>query len=163
MSSTTPSESTIREVLSQFKDPETGRSITQLGQIHQLKCEGDRLDITLGLTTWSAPLWEETRAELAALLIQHFPELKANISLAIHERKPDKLGEIGLSAKTAIAVGSGKGGVGKSSVAAYLATGLVRAGCQVGLMDADVYGPSIPHLLGSSDRPVMLGDRIQPV
>ena len=52
-----------------------------------------------------------------------------------------------------MAVGSGKGGVGKSSLAAYLAYGLRRAGCRVGLMDADVYGPSIPHLLGSRERP----------
>ena len=156
-------ESAIREVLAQFKDPETGRSTLQMGQVHQLKFEGDWLEITLGLTTWSAPLWEETRAELAALLKQHYPGLKTSVELAVHERKPELLGEIGLSAKTAIAVGSGKGGVGKSSVAAYLAIGLARAGCQVGLMDADVYGPSIPHLLGSGDRPVMLGNRIQPV
>jgi ATP-binding protein involved in chromosome partitioning len=163
MNSNIPTETAIREVLSQFKDPETGRSITQVGQVHQLKLEGDRLEITLGLTTWAAPLWDETRAELAALLNQHFPGLKTNIELAIHERKAEALGEIGLSVKSAIAVGSGKGGVGKSSVAAYLATGLVRAGCKVGLMDADVYGPSIPHLLGSNDRPMMLDNRIQPV
>jgi ATP-binding protein involved in chromosome partitioning len=163
MSNQNPTESAIREVLSQFKDPETGRSITQVGQVHELKVEGDRFDITLGLTTWSAPLWEETRAELAALISRHFPSLKTTITLAVHDRKPEKLGEVGLSAKTAIAVGSGKGGVGKSSVAAYLAIGLARAGCQVGLMDADVYGPSIPHLLGSVDRPMMLGNRIQPV
>jgi ATP-binding protein involved in chromosome partitioning len=131
--------------------------------VHDLKFDGDRLDIVLGLTTWSAPLWEETRAELTALLNRHFPNLKTTVELAIHERKPEKLGEIGLTAKSAIAVGSGKGGVGKSSVAAYLALGLARAGCRVGLMDADVYGPSIPHLLGSNDRPVMLGNRIQPV
>jgi ATP-binding protein involved in chromosome partitioning len=158
-----PTESAIREVLAQFKDPETGRGIAQLGQVHELKLEGDRLDITLGLTTWAAPLWEETRAELAALISQHFPALKTTVALGMHERKPEKLGEIGLSAKSAIAVGSGKGGVGKSSVAAYLAAGLARSGCEVGLMDADVYGPSIPHLLGSRDRPMMLGNRIQPV
>ena len=85
------------------------------------------------------------------------------MELAVHRRKPEKLGEIGLAAKTVVAVGSGKGGVGKSSIAAYLACGLRRAGCEVGLMDADVYGPSIPHLFGSRERPQMIGDRIQPV
>jgi ATP-binding protein involved in chromosome partitioning len=158
-----PDETNIRDALSQFRDPETGRSITQLGQLHALNLERDQLAVTLGLTTWSAPLWEETRNELASFLSRRFPSLKANIELAVHERKPEKLGDVGLAAKTTIAVGSGKGGVGKSSVAAYLAIGLVRAGCRVGLMDADVYGPSIPHLLGSTDRPVMLGNRIQPV
>ena len=63
------------------------------------------------------------------------------------------MGEMGLAVKNAIAVGAGKGGVGKSSIAAYLAYGLARAGSLVGLMDADVYGPSIPHLLGTNDDP----------
>ena len=53
-----------------------------------------------------------------------------------------------MTAKTVIAVGSGKGGVGKSTVSAVIAVGLTRAGCRVGLLDADVYGPSIPHLFG---------------
>jgi ATP-binding protein involved in chromosome partitioning len=163
MSNQNITESTVREAISQFKDPETGRNVAQSGQLHALKLDGDRLEITLGLTTWASPLWEETRAELAGLLGQRFPELKTTVTVAVHERKPEKMGEIGLSAKTVIVVGSGKGGVGKSSVAAYLACGLARAGCQVGLMDADVYGPSIPHLLGSRDRPVMLENRIQPV
>ena len=62
-----------------------------------------------------------------------------------------------------IAVGSGKGGVGKSTIAASLAVGLKRAGCKVGLMDADVYGPSIPHLLGIQGQPEMIDDKIKPI
>ena len=62
-----------------------------------------------------------------------------------------------------IAVGSGKGGVGKSTIAAALALGLARAGSKVGLMDADVYGPSIPHLLGVNRRPEVVENRIQPI
>jgi ATP-binding protein involved in chromosome partitioning len=68
-----------------------------------------------------------------------------------------------LTAKSVIAVGSGKGGVGKSTIAASLAVGLKRAGAQVGLMDADVYGPSIPHLFGASEQPEVLENKIQPV
>ncbi len=75
----------------------------------------------------------------------------------------EKIGEIDLAAKSVIAIGSGKGGVGKSSIAAFLAYGLSRAGCKVGLLDADVYGPSIPHLIGAQGRPEMRGNRIQPV
>ena len=62
-----------------------------------------------------------------------------------------------------IAVGSGKGGVGKPTVAANLALGLVALGHKVGLMDADVYGPNIPLMMGISDRPEAMGDRIQPL
>ncbi len=158
-----PTDNAVRAVLAEFKDPETGRSITQLEQVHGLRLEDQRLAVTLGLTTWSAPLWEQTRAELAEHLRKRFPSLDVTVELAVHQRKPEKLGEIGLAAKTVVAVGSGKGGVGKSSIAAYLAYGLRRAGCQVGLMDADVYGPSIPHLLGSHERPQIVADRIQPV
>jgi ATP-binding protein involved in chromosome partitioning len=73
------------------------------------------------------------------------------------------LGQIGLTAKSVIAVGSGKGGVGKSTIAASVALGLARAGSRVGLMDADVYGPSIPHLLGVNRRPEVIENRIQPI
>jgi ATP-binding protein involved in chromosome partitioning len=153
----------IRDLLAQFQDPETGRSITQLQQIRQLKLEDTRLSLTLGLTTHSALLWNDTRAELIALLRTRFPQLDVTVDLAVHQRPAEKMGEIGLAAKSVIAVGSGKGGVGKSSIAAYLAYGLCRAGCKVGLMDADLYGPSIPHLIGVTQRPQIIGDRIQPV
>ncbi len=156
-------EVAVRAALAKFQDPETGRSIVQLEQVHALRLEGQRLTITLGLTTWAAPLWEATRAELAAHLSRQFPNLQVTVELAVHQRKPEKLGEIGLAAKSVIAVAAGKGGVGKSSVAAYLACGLRRAGCTVGLMDADVYGPSIPHLFGSHRQPEIYEDRIQPV
>ena len=158
-----PAESDVRTALAEFKDPETGRSVTQLEQIHGLKLKGQRLAVTLGLTTWSAPLWEQTQAELAEYLRKRFPDLDVTVELAVHQRKPEKLGEIGLAAKTVVAVGSGKGGVGKSSIAAYLACGLRRAGCQVGLLDADIHGPSIPHLLGSRQQPKIVDERIQPV
>ena len=62
-----------------------------------------------------------------------------------------------------IAVGAGKGGVGKSSIAAYLACGLARCGAKVGLMDADVYGPSIPHLFGINETPRLVEGKIQPI
>jgi ATP-binding protein involved in chromosome partitioning len=162
MSDHHPTEDAIRAALADFKDPETGRSVAQLGQIHDRHLDGQHLSVTLGLTTWSAPLWEQTRRELADRLKKCFPELDIVVKTAVHQRKPEKLGEIGLAAKTVVAVGSGKGGVGKSSIASYLACGLRRAGCEVGLLDADVYGPSIPHLLGSHEKPNIIADRIQP-
>ncbi len=158
-----PTESAVRNALAEFRDPETGRNITQAEQVHALRLDGRQLSVTLGLTTWAAPLWESIRAELTEHLRQRFPGLEVAVELSVHERKPEKLGEVGLAAKTIVAVGSGKGGVGKSSIAAYLACGLSRAGCQVGLLDADLYGPSIPHLFGSDGRPQIVNDRIQPV
>jgi ATP-binding protein involved in chromosome partitioning len=154
----------ILDALAELKDPETGRSVTQQGQVRDIELSPDRLSLTLALSTHSAPLWQQTREECVELLRRRFPALKQiDVALAIHPRPPEKLGEIGLSAKSVIAVGSGKGGVGKSTLAASLAYGLKRAGAVVGLMDADVYGPSIPHLIGVNRRPEIVDKKIQPI
>jgi ATP-binding protein involved in chromosome partitioning len=154
----------IRKALDEFQDPETGRGIVRLGQVHDLHLEDGRLSITLGLTTYAAPIWQETRADLIEFVHSRIPQLaEVQVELVVHDRPAEKIGEIGLTAKSVIAVGSGKGGVGKSTIAATIAYGLARAGSKVGLMDADVYGPSIPHLLGANQRPTLSRNRIQPV
>src|SRR5262249_46861492 len=117
----------------------------------------------LGLTTWSRLVWEEARQEAERLLRDHLPGAEVTVRVEEHQRPPDRIGEIGLTAKSVIAVGSGKGGVGKSTIAASIAYGLKNSGSGVGLMDADVYGPSIPHLLGVHDRPYLENNRLQPV
>ena len=164
MSDTLVDQSTVQSVLEAFLDPESGRSVTQLEQVHDLELTGADLSLKLGLTTFSAPIWEETRSNLEQQLRDAAPALRnIEIELVEHERPPMELGEIKLTSKAVIAVGSGKGGVGKSTMAAVLAYGSKNAGCTVGLMDADVYGPSIPHLLGVEGRPHIENNRIQPV
>jgi len=154
----------VEAALADFQDPETGRSVLSMEQVRDIELADGKLSLTLALTTHSAPLWKETQAALEHLLRSRFPQLSGvTVTLAIHHRPPEKLGQIGLTAKSVIAVGSGKGGVGKSTIAAVLALGLARSGCKVGLMDADVYGPSIPHLLGVNRRPEVVENRIQPI
>ncbi len=154
----------VEKALDEFKDPELGRSVVALGQVHDLKAENGKIRLTLGLTTFSAPLWKQTQAEAAGLLRSRFRGLSdVTVDLTLHERPAEKIGQIGLAAKSVVAVGSGKGGVGKSTVAAFLARGLSRAGSKVGLLDADVYGPSIPHLIGATQSPTVAEGRIRPV
>jgi ATP-binding protein involved in chromosome partitioning len=154
----------VEKVLNDFTDPETGRGIVTLEQVRDLALDGDQLSLTLELTTFAAPLWKQTRADLIEHVKNRLPQLKqVDVDLDVHERPPQKLGEVGLAAKAVVAVGSGKGGVGKSTIAAAIAVGLSRSGAKVGLMDADVYGPSIPHLLGTDQRPTMVDEKIQPV
>ncbi|MEX2139755.1 MAG: Mrp/NBP35 family ATP-binding protein [Pirellulales bacterium] len=156
-------EAAVRAVLADFKDPETGRSVMQMEQVRDLRVADDRVSLTLALTTHSAPLWKETQRDVVELLRTGLPQVKAiDVQLAIHERPAPRQGEFGLAAKSIIAVGSGKGGVGKSTIAASVALGLARAGSKVGLMDADVYGPSIPHLLGVQQMPPPDGNRLMP-
>ena len=154
----------VEAALADFADPETGRKAFQQEQIRDLQLSGSTLSLTFGLTTWAAPVWQDVEAALKEQLRSRLPQLTAvNVKRVVHERAPHPLGEIGLRAKSVIAVGSGKGGVGKSTMAASIAVGLKRAGAKVGLMDADVYGPSIPHLFGVSGRPQIVDEKIQPV
>lgn len=157
-------QSAIEAALAGFLDPESGRNVVQMGQVSEVKVAGDRLSLTLGLTSHSAILWEETRDEFVALLRKRFPQLTTvDVKLVEHVRPPQKLGQIGLTAKSVIAVGSGKGGVGKSTIASSIALGLQRAGSKVGLMDADVYGPSIPHMLGANGKGEIVEGKIKPI
>ena len=156
-------EPAVRNALAGFQDPETGRSAVQLEQIHQVQLRDGKLSVTLGLTTWAAPLWNEIRDDLSTLLTSRFPGQAVEVHVEEHRRPAEPSGQLGLTAKSVIAVGAGKGGVGKSSIAAYLACGLARAGAKVGLMDADVYGPSIPHLFGINETPRLVDGKIQPV
>ncbi len=157
-------QSEVFEVLRDCLDPELGRSLVLLGQVRQVEVSGGRLSVVIGLPTFAAPIWEELRMEFTQKLRRAFGQLpEVEVVLEAVDRAPEKLGVVGLSAKSVVAVGSGKGGVGKSTVAALLAQGLGRAGCRVGLLDADVYGPSIPHLLGVHQQPIVVNDRLQPV
>jgi ATP-binding protein involved in chromosome partitioning len=154
----------VHQALATFPDPETGRSALQGDQIRDIQVSDGVVSLTLALSTHSAPLWVETQQALEQTLRAALPQVSAvRITRVVHDRPAVKLGEIGLTAKSVIAVGSGKGGVGKSTIAASLAVGLQRAGCVVGLMDADVYGPSIPHLLGIQGQPEMIDNKIRPV
>ncbi|MDX1962172.1 MAG: Mrp/NBP35 family ATP-binding protein [Pirellulales bacterium] len=158
-----PDQSAIRTALSDYKDPETGRPLGQ-DQIRDIELTGTSLTVTVGLATYVAPLWEDAQAEIAALLRQKFADLSSvTVRIAPHQRPALPQGPLGLTVKSVIAVGSGKGGVGKSTIAASIALGLAQAGCEVGLMDADVYGPSIPHLFGVKTMPEPQGGRLQPV
>ncbi len=154
----------VEKVLADLKDPETGRSLARMEQIRHIGIDARGVEVSLGLTTWSSLLWDETRAEAERLLLEKLPAAtNVNVRVVEYVRPPERIGEIGLTAKSVIAVGSGKGGVGKSTIAASLAYGLKNSGAAVGLMDADVYGPSIPHLLGVNERPHLENNRLQPI
>lgn len=144
---------TIEAALAPLVDPETGRPMAKMEQIRDIAVHPKQADVRLALTNWARPLWDDVHKEAESLLREALPDdTVIHVRIVEHERPPEKIGQIGVAAKSVIAVGSGKGGVGKSTVAASIAYGLKNAGAAVGLMDADVYGPSIPHLLGATER-----------
>jgi ATP-binding protein involved in chromosome partitioning len=162
--STIPDQASVTAVLAGVADPESGRPLTEMGQVRRITAAADAIAVTVGLTTHAAILWPATRGRIEELLRSRFPSVPSvTVTIEPHDRPPTKLGQIGLEAKSVIAVGSGKGGVGKSTIAASIAIGLARAGSHVGLLDADVYGPSVPHLLGLSGRPQVDNGKIVPM
>ena len=167
-------EMQVLERLRNLRDPEIGRSLGEMGMISSAVIgAGNSITVTIDLPTPAYPRQERITAAVTSAIRESMPDAgPIEISFISNVRGKMSGGSIGLRAKNVIAVGSGKGGVGKSTVAATLAFGLKSLGCKVGLMDADVYGPSIPHMVGSHGMPVAVKhttatgeeiERIEPV
>ena len=156
----TPDTSKIQTILAKINDPETGRSIESTKQIKSIDANDKRIRVEIGLTSFSRPLQTDFQAAIEEALKSTFPNVEVAIELVDHHRPPMPLGTVGLTSKAVIAVGSGKGGVGKSTSSTAMAIALHRAGCNVGLLDTDVYGPSIPHLTGVRGQVMKDGDKI---
>jgi ATP-binding protein involved in chromosome partitioning len=144
----------VRSIVSQIEDPELGRTLDELRMVGEVVAEGAVITVHVDLPTPAYPHPERIESRIRERID---PLLDEGQTLAVkfnqRVRGKDAGGRVGLKIHNIIAVGSGKGGVGKSTVAAALACGLHSFGCRVGLMDADVYGPSIPHMLGATGRP----------
>ena len=144
----------IRSLVNEIIDPELERTLGDLRQIRDIRCENDTITVDIELLTPAYPEPGRLQSRIEEQLSTVVADGQTlNVTLHPTVRGNDAGGRIGLSVHNVIAVGSGKGGVGKSTVAAALACGLKSFGCQVGLMDADVYGPSIPHMLGAEGQP----------
>ncbi len=163
--SSTLSEQDVLDALKGVKDPDIQRDLVDLGMVRNIQIGDGTLDLTINLTTPACPLKAKIEGDVRQALASRLgTDLKVNVHMASEVRGKGiaEKGDIP-GVKNVIAVGSGKGGVGKSTMAAAIAYGLQAHGSKVGLMDADVYGPSVPHLVGASGRPMARGDRIQPI
>ncbi|MCA9053234.1 MAG: Mrp/NBP35 family ATP-binding protein [Planctomycetaceae bacterium] len=152
---TPPTAEQLRTAISDLNDPEIGRSLAALDMLKSVDVAGERATIEIQLPTPAYPARERIAEVIAGRISERFPGLAADVRFSAQVRGKHTGGTIGLNAANIIAVGSGKGGVGKSTVAATLAYGLLRSGAKVALLDADVYGPSIPHLVGLKGQPVI--------
>jgi ATP-binding protein involved in chromosome partitioning len=158
-------ERAVIEALRGVKDPDIGRDLVDLGMIKDIKIGDGTVSLTVNLTTPACPLKAQIERDVRGALQSRLPgewNFHITMSAEVRGKGITETGDIP-GIKNVIAVGSGKGGVGKSTMAAAIAYGLRSYGTSVGLMDADVYGPSIPHLVGATGRPMARGERIQPI
>lgn len=147
-------EQSVRAAVSQLRDPEIGRALGELSMVRSVQINGTSVDISIELPTPAYP-GPDRLSTAISVAVGSLGATSTHVHFSSIVKGKGSGGAIGLDVKNVIAVGSGKGGVGKSTVAASLALGLKHFGAKVGLMDADVYGPSIPHLVGAKGTPVI--------
>ncbi len=165
MSEAAITESKILDALRSVMDPDLRRDIVSLNFIRNMKIEGGTVSFDVNLTTPACPVKDRLREQSRQAVLDRVPGVKdVRVNMTAEVRRPPapETGRI-RGVKNIIAVGSGKGGVGKSTVAANIAASLARSGAKVGLLDADIYGPSIPIMMRSKDEPEIKDQVIQPV
>uniref|UniRef100_A0A7J3UZZ2 Iron-sulfur cluster carrier protein n=1 Tax=Candidatus Methanosuratincola petrocarbonis (ex Vanwonterghem et al. 2016) TaxID=1867261 RepID=A0A7J3UZZ2_9CREN len=168
----------IMDALSKVVDPEIDIDIVALGMVRGVTVEGDKVSVTLALTSESCPLVDRIKDDVESVIkglggvssvsietdIMNEEEKSALLEKLKEKRKtlpmPGKLPKHGI--KRILAILSGKGGVGKSSVTSLIAVGMQRRGLKVGVLDADITGPSIPKIFGVNEVPFVLEGKIIP-
>src|SRR5258707_995853 len=157
-------ESRVLDALKVVKDPDLGRDIVSLGFIKDLKITGDRVAFTIELTTPACPVKDQMRDQARAAVLQlGVAQVDVQMSARVREAADPGAGRAALPGiKNVIAVGAGKGGVGKTTVAVNLAIALAKCGSKVGMIDGDIYGPNVPLMLGIKTQLTTDGQKIIP-
>jgi ATP-binding protein involved in chromosome partitioning len=147
-------EATIIDALRNVQEPELGRDIVSLDMVKSIGIDGTNVSFTIELTTPACPLKDEIESN-ARRAIQDLGATDVAITWGAMVRRaaPRQAEQLLPNVKNVIAVASGKGGVGKSTVSVNLAVALAQAGAAVGLLDADITGPNIPMMLGVDGQP----------
>lgn len=150
----------VLKALGNVDDPDLGKDLVTLNMIKDIEIDGNNVSFTVELTTPACPMKEmieKACINAITLLVSKDAVVTVNMSSRVNTKRKDN--ELLLpGVKNIIAVASGKGGVGKSTVSVNLALGLAQQGAKVGLLDADIYGPSVPIMLGIRDERPMMTD-----
>ena len=159
----TLNEELVLGALGQVQEPELGRDLVSLGMVKELRIEGANVGFTLELTTPACPLRDQIERE-ARQAVEALPGVAA-VQIQFTANVPTdgkSRGRIDRPIRNAVAVASGKGGVGKTTVAVNIAVSLARAGARVGLLDADIYGPNVPTMMGVDHMPTPRDNKMIP-
>lgn len=174
---TTLNQETIVQALSRVDDPEIGKPITELDMVRSIKITGSDVAVVVSLTIAGCPMKDRITANVRAALeeIPGIGTVTVSTDVMTDEQRTQLRQKLRGSAPEAVipftqpgnttrifAVSSGKGGVGKSSMTVNLACEFARRGLSVGIVDADIYGHSVPGMMGASERPTAIDDMILP-
>ena len=159
-------EGNVLEALRGVKDPDLHRDIVTLKFVKDVVITGNDLSLTIELTTPACPVREELKSASEKALresIDGVGNVQITMTSNVMQHEHAHRGAILQGVRNTIAVASGKGGVGKSTIAANLAVALAMDGAAVGLVDLDIYGPSMPLMMGIKKRPGMSGQKLLPI
>ncbi|HEV2137255.1 MAG TPA: Mrp/NBP35 family ATP-binding protein [Nitrososphaerales archaeon] len=159
-----PRPDDVLKALAGVKDPELGKDLVTLHMVEAVTVEDGIVSFTLNLTTPACPLRTrlEESAKSAVAGLQGVKEVRMKTGSTVFATRDYSDAEMLKGVKNIIAIASGKGGVGKSTIAVNLAVALAASGAKVGILDADVYGPSIPLMMGVTGTPEVRNERIIP-
>ena len=156
-------EQNVLDALKRVQDPDLRKDIVSLGFIRNLKIEGGNVAFDLNLTTPACPVKDQMRDEAVALVKGLAGVQNVEVKMTAEVRQTPQMDRTALkNVKNIIAVGSGKGGVGKSTIAVNVAASLAAEGTAVGLLDGDIYGPTMPIMLGIDQQPRSINNRMIP-
>ncbi len=156
-------EDAVMRALRTVIEPELHQDLVSLKMIKDVAINGGEVAFTVVLTTPACPLRARIESECRAAVstIDGVQSVKVNFTANV-SRDPRVSSTINAPIRNTIAIASGKGGVGKSTVSVNVAVSLAREGARVGLMDADIYGPNIPQMMGAPNLPPPQGQRLMP-
>jgi len=162
-----PSQAQVLAALAEIVDPDLGRDVVSLGMIKDLHItDAGEVGFTFELTTPACPVRDRFKSQAEEVVLALPGVSRADIRMTANVRPGfmrQQASEMLPGVKQTIAIASGKGGVGKSTVAVNLAAALHQAGARVGLLDADIYGPSVPGLTGTQDQPRVVDEKLVPL
>jgi ATP-binding protein involved in chromosome partitioning len=154
----------VIEALRQVQEPELGRDLVTLNMVRDIEVKDGAVRCTIVLTTPACPLKADIKArcESAVMRLPGVKTVDVRLMAEVSRGRSSLEGDSFRWVKNVVAIGSGKGGVGKSTVAVNLAVALAVEGASVGLLDADVYGPDVPMMMGIEDAPPIMRGRMVP-